>query len=123
MLTKKRGFYKPPQRIDAYACIRFSKFIGAKAVLAHPFLNLKEEAALRAFLPGAVEAGLDGMEVAYSKFTPEQNALAMRIASEYGLAFSGGSDFHGGNKPDIVLGWGRGALRIPSQWEQILEQI
>lgn len=122
LLTKRRGFYKPPQRIGAYACIRFIKSIGAKAVLAHPFLNLKEEAALRAFLPEAVEAGLDGMEVVYSKFTPEQTALAQQIAQEYGLLPSGGSDFHGENKPDIVLGVGRGELRIPEEWETALSK-
>lgn len=123
LLTKKRGFYKPPQRIGAYDCIRFIKSIGAKAVLAHPFLNLKEEAALRAFLPEAVDAGLDGMEVVYSKFTLEQTALAKQIASDFDLAFSGGSDFHGENKPDIALGVGRGELKIPAEWEQILAKI
>ena len=121
LLTKKRGFYKPPRRIGAFNCIRFIKSIGAKAVLAHPFLNLKEESALRSFLSEAVEAGLDGMEVAYSKFTPEQTTLAMQIASEFGLAFSGGSDFHGENKPDIALGVGRGDLQIPSHWLEILK--
>lgn len=122
LLTKKRGFYKPPQRIGAFDCIRFIKSIGAKAVLAHPFLNLKEESALRSFLPEAVEAGLDGMEVAYSKFTPVQTALAQQIASDFGLAFSGGSDFHGVNKPDIALGVGRGDLRVPAEWEISLSQ-
>lgn len=122
LLTKKRGFYKPPQRIGAFDCIRFIKSIGAKAVLAHPFLNLKEESALRSFLPEAVEAGLDGMEVAYSKFTPVQTALAQQIASDFGLAFSGGSDFHGANKPDIALGVGRGDLRVPAEWEISLSQ-
>lgn len=116
LLTKKRGFYKPPQRIGAYDCIRFIRSIGAKAVLAHPFLNLKQEEALRAFLPEAVAAGLHGMEVAYSKFSPEQTALATQIADAFGLAYSGGSDFHGENKPDIALGVGRGELCVPSDW-------
>ena len=116
LLTKKRGFYKPPQRIGAYDCIRFIRSIGAKAVLAHPFLNLKQEEALRAFLPEAVAAGLHGMEVAYSKFSPEQTALAIQIADAFGLAYSGGSDFHGENKPDIALGVGRGGLCVPSDW-------
>ena len=120
LLTKKRGFYKPPQRIAAYDCIRFIKSIGAKAVLAHPFLNLKEEAALRGFLPGAVEAGMDGMEVVYSKFTPEQTERAKQIASEFGLLYSGGSDYHGDNKPDIAMGVGRGNLQIPEAWENRL---
>lgn len=120
LLTKKRGFYKPPQRIAAYDCIRFIKSIGSKAVLAHPFLNLKEEAALRGFLPGAVEAGMDGMEVVYSKFTPEQTERAKQIASEFGLLYSGGSDYHGDNKPDIAMGVGRGNLQIPEAWENRL---
>ena len=34
----------------------------------------------------------------------------------FGLKKSGGSDFHGVNKPDIRLGEGRGNLKIPSVW-------
>ena len=83
-------------------------------------MNLKEEAALRGFLPGAVEAGVDGMEVVYSKFTPEQTERAKQIASEFGLLYSGGSDYHGDNKPDIAMGVGRGNLQIPEAWENRL---
>lgn len=114
-LSEKKGFYIPPRRLDAFDAIRFIKSIGAAAVLAHPFLDL-DEAGLRAFLPGAVEAGLDGMETLYSKFTPEETALAEKIADEFGLLHSGGSDFHGENKPDIRLGVGRGALRVPDRY-------
>lgn len=112
-LDESRGLYVPPKRLDAFDAIRFIKTIGAVAVLAHPFLNL-DEAELRTFLPRAVEAGLDGMEVYYSKFSPEETALAEQIASEYKLLPSGGSDYHGDIKPDIRLGVGRGNLRIPS---------
>ena len=31
---------------------------------------------------------------------------------KYGLFPTGGSDFHGANKPDIAIGCGRGSLRI-----------
>jgi len=109
-LSLERGFYVPPKRPDAFETIRFIKSIGAAAVLAHPFLNL-DEAQLREFLKQAV--GLDGMEVYYSKFSPEQTALAEKIATEFGLACSGGSDFHGSNKPDISIGTGRGNLAVP----------
>ena len=120
-LSEKRGFYRPPKRIDAYDCIRFIKSLGAVAVLAHPFLNL-DEAALRGFLPKAVAAGLDGMEVAYSKYSPETTARAVTVADAFGLRYSGGSDFHGGNKPDIQLGIGRGDLRIPLAWLEALKR-
>ena len=112
-LKRSKGFYEPPElRLDTFETIRFIKSIGAVAVLAHPFLDL-DEAELRAFLPGAIEAGLDGMEVHYSKFNPEDTALAEKIAAGFGLLPSGGSDYHGAAKPDIDLGVGRGNLRIP----------
>ena len=108
-LSLERGFYEPPKRPQAYDVIRFIKSIGAVAVLAHPFLNL-EEAKLREFLARA--EGLDGMEVRYPRFSPAQTALACAIAEEFGLVGSGGSDFHGANKPDIRIGVGTGSLRV-----------
>ena len=120
LLSPKHGYYVPPMRIGSYEAIRFIKSLGAVAVLAHPFLNL-DEAGLRAFLPEAVACGLDGMETVYSKYTPEQTALPMSIAAEFGLKCSGGSDFHGANKPDIALGTGRGDLQIPAKWLETLK--
>ena len=111
-LSKKHGFYHPPCRLDALETIRFVKSIGAVAVLAHPFLNLDEQR-LRGFLPEAVDSGLDAMEIYYPKFSADQSLLAGRIAQEFGLLPSGGSDFHGANKPDIAMGTGRDNLRIP----------
>lgn len=121
LLSPKRGLYVPPKRIGSYEAIRFIKSLGAVAVLAHPFLNLDEEG-LRTFLPEAVKAGLDGMETAYSKYSPETTALAEAIAAEFGLKNSGGSDFHGGNKPDIAIGTGRGDLSIPMKWLEDLRR-
>lgn len=111
-LSEKCGYFHPPRRLDVFKTIRFIKSIGAVAVLAHPFLNL-DEAGLREFLPHAAAQGLDAMEVYYPKFSREQTALAGRLAEEFGLLPSGGSDFHGANKPDIQLGIGRGDLTIP----------
>ena len=111
-LSPQKGYYIPPQRPDAYETIAFIKSIGGVAVLAHPFLSLDEQS-LRQFLPRAVEAGLDAMEVFYSAYDPQTTALAQSIAAEFDLLPSGGSDFHGENKPDISLGSGRGNLKIP----------
>lgn len=119
LLSPKHGYYQPPERISAFDAIRFIKSIGAVAVLAHPFLSM-DEAQLRAFLPEAVACGLDGMEVYYSKYDAATTALAMNIAQEHGILPSGGSDYHGDNKPDIAIGTGRGDLRIPTGW---LEQL
>lgn len=109
-LSLERGLFVPPKRPEALDVIPFIKSIGAVAVLAHPFLNL-EEPELRAFLSEA--EGLDGMEVYYPLFDKTQTALACQIAEEFGLAKSGGSDFHGDNKPDIRIGVGKGTLAVP----------
>lgn len=118
-LSVDRGYYIPPLRPDAFETIRFIKSIGAVAVLAHPFLNLEEEE-LRIFLEKAKKAGLDGMEVLYARYDEDTTRLSKQLAEEYGLLPSGGSDFHGENKPDIRLGVGRGSLEIPlSYWERL----
>ena len=121
LLNPSKGFYQPPEKLLAYDIIRFIKSIGAVAVLAHPFLNL-DEAGLRSFLPEAVACGLDGMEVLYPKYKPEQTVLAERIAEEFGILGSGGSDFHGDNKPDIAMGSGRGTLAVPTEYLLKLRQ-
>lgn len=112
-LKQSHGYYNPPKRPDAFETIRFIRSLGAVAVWAHPFLNLKTEEAIREFLPEACKAGLQGMEVFYPKFDENQTALALQLVKEFGLQPSGGSDFHGENKPDIQLGSGKGSLYLP----------
>ena len=111
-LSPSRGYYIPPRRVDVFDAIAFLKSIGAVVILAHAFLNVTEPE-LRAFLPRAKAAGLDGMETLYPKFTREQTLLAGQIAREFDLLHSGGSDFHGENKPDIRIGTGRGNISVP----------
>ena len=112
LLKKGGGFYDEPKRLDALETVKFLKDLGAAVVLAHPFLSLDEDG-LREFLTKAVPLGLCGMETEYSTFTAEQTAKAKQIAAEFGLLESGGSDFHGKNKPHIRLGKGEGNLCIP----------
>ena len=114
-LGEKHGFYRPAMRPDSLEIIRFIRSIGGVSVLAHPFLDL-DEAGLRSFLTEAAQSGLDGMETCYAGFDRETTELARKISGEYGLLESGGSDFHGANKPDIRIGTGRGALCVPGEF-------
>ena len=120
LLSPKRGFYTPPTRPNPFETIKFIKSLGAVAVLAHPFLNL-DEAQLRMFLEEAVPCGLDGMETLYSTYDEETTALAGRIAEEFCILPSGGSDYHGGNKPHIQMGIGQGNLEVPMERMAALE--
>lgn len=84
----------------------------ASPVLAHPYLyhlgDAKTEE-LVAFLKGL---GLQGLEVYHSSNNQHESGKLKGLAKKYGLFPTGGSDFHGSNKPDIDLGCGRGRLRI-----------
>lgn len=120
VLSQKSGYYIPPERLGTFEAIAFLRSIGAVPVLAHPFLNLKTEAALRTFLREAIPHGLAAMETMYPAFSPETTDLARCIAREYGLKESGGSDFHGETKPHIRLGTGKGSLAVPAEFADSL---
>jgi len=121
-LSEEKGYYQPPRRLDALEVISFIRSIGAVAVLAHPFLKLNE-VQLRAFIKEALPCGLDGMETEYPLFSQEETLLTRRIADEFGLLHSGGSDFHGQAKPDIALGTGKGSLVVPMErYEKLFQR-
>ena len=120
-LSKSGGYYKEPKRISVWEMLDFMQSIGAVSVLAHPFLNLSEKELLQ-FLPAAKEKGLIGMECYYSLNDAPTTDTSLRIANEFGLLPSGGSDFHGLRKPDIKLGVGKGNLKIPFEWYLALKE-
>ena len=121
LLKPSCGYYVPPARPSPFETIRFIKSLGAVAVLAHPFLNL-QEGELREFLKEAVPCGLDAMETIYSTYDEETTAAAKRVADDFGLLHSGGSDYHGNNKPHIQLGIGQGNLAIPQGLMAAMEE-
>lgn len=122
LLHPDRGIYVPPRRLSSLETIGFIRSIGAVSVLAHPWLNL-DEPELERFLTLALPAGLDAMEVYYSKFDESQSNLALEIAEKYGLAVSGGSDYHGVNKPGLSLGTGYGNLAVPMECCETLASL
>ncbi|MDW2796968.1 PHP domain-containing protein [Clostridium boliviensis] len=85
---------------------------GASPVLAHPYqyhLGDKKTEELVSFLK---ELGLHGLEVYHSSNNQHESGKLKKLAKKYQLFPTGGSDFHGSNKPDIDLGTGRGGLRV-----------
>ena len=121
LLREECGYYVPAPRADTLDTITFIRSIGAVPVLGHPLLTM-DEARLRQLLPRAKERGLVAMETQYTSYDPETLALAGEIAREFGLLESGGSDFHGENKPGNPLGSGRNGLQIPEDVYRALAQ-
>lgn len=114
ILSPKGEFYKPPKKPNVFEIIEFIRSIGAVSVLAHPFLNIDEKRLCK-LLPQAKKSGLNAMEVYYSKFTQNERERAKQICDEFGLLYSGGSDYHGENKPDIKMKIGKGDLSVPDE--------
>ena len=93
-------------------------------MLAHPFQYKRDDAGLRGIIEHCMEHGLRGMECRYSGYGPDKVAYLEALADEYGLVKTGGSDFHGGNKPHIALGRGiNGDLSVPYEFLERLKEL
>ncbi len=80
--------------------------------LAHPVQYKLDWEALDMLIASLTKLGLMGLEVYHSSQSPAQSRMLRSIARKYSLLPTGGSDFHGSNKPDISIGTGRGGLHI-----------
>lgn len=105
--------YVPREKITPYEAIDFIRSGGGVAYFAHPILCRMNQDRLDALVKSLTNHGLTGLEAIYSTYLPGEERLIRRLAEKYGLLISGGSDFHGANKPHISLGTGMGNLRVP----------
>lgn len=105
--------FVPREKVTPYQAIRLIQENGGITVLAHPMLYQLGLEQLRLLFSRLRDAGLDAVEVLYSTNSREEERLSRQLAKDYGLKISGGSDFHGANKPEIQLGCGKGNLKIP----------
>lgn len=87
-------------------CIEMILEAGGIPVLAHPIsLKLNEEDLVKE-LKYLKEVGLMGIETRHIHHTPEYTEMLERIADDLQLLKSGGTDYHGANKPKVKLGTG-----------------
>lgn len=57
---------------------------------------------------------IDGIECYYSSFDDEETRFLVDYCKKNNLLISGGSDYHGDNKPGVKLGFGKGNLNVPA---------
>lgn len=112
-LGEDSPYYVDRKLIDAVDAISLIKAAGGVPILAHPIHYHMEEKALHDMVAVFKEHGLVGIEVKYSNHSSQDEIFVGHLAKEFHLLPSGGSDFHGSNKPAIDLGSGRGNLEIP----------
>lgn len=95
--------YVPRFKLTTMDGIRFIRESKGVAVLAHPGVQGLEENAIASW----VSDGLQGVEIIHSDHNCDDEKRYRQIAQKYDLIMTGGSDFHGDNKPSVILGnWG-----------------
>ncbi|RHP29468.1 PHP domain-containing protein [Lachnotalea sp. AF33-28] len=112
--------YVPRKYITPATAIGYILKAKGVPVLAHPMLYHMKDAALEEMVRDLKADGLLAIEAIYSTYSQAEESYVRRLASRYHLAVSGGSDFHGSNKPHIDMGTGCGSLCIP---EEILNDL
>lgn len=112
-LASDTPYFVKRQYLSPEECISTILECGGFPILAHPMLYKLPRPELEELTARLKKAGLAGIEAIYSTYTPEEELYVRSLADRFGLYITGGSDFHGSNKPDIDIGTGRGNLAIP----------
>lgn len=107
--------YVSREKITPVMAIDLIRKAGGLAILAHPILYHMSDARLDALVQKLKEAGLTGIEAIYSTYSPAEERQIRKLSTKYDLLLSGGSDFHGENKPGLDLGTGYGKLYVPEE--------
>ena len=119
-LGEKCKYYIPKPFFDPKDCLKLILDAGGIPVLAHPFLYKFSNKDTKQLIHDLKDYGLAGIEVYHSSHHKGQIAKLREWQKEYHLLASGGSDFHGTNKPDIDIGTGRGTLYVP---DHLLDEL
>lgn len=97
---------------------------GGLAIMAHPIsLAYTDLSDYGKYIKNLIKVGMDGIEV-YSTFHPPEFITYLeKLAKDLNICVSGGSDFHGANKPEIALGRGVGNLEVGDEVLDGLEKV
>lgn len=119
-LGEKCKYYIPKPFFDPKDCLKLILDAGGIPILAHPFLYKFSNHDTKQLICDLKETGLAGIEIYHSSHHAGQITKLRQWQKEYDLLASGGSDFHGTNKPDIQIGTGRGPLYVP---DHLLDEL
>jgi predicted metal-dependent phosphoesterase TrpH len=115
-LAKGQPAYMDKVKLGENDAIDMIKKANGLAILAHPHLmNYDTFDEAKEKILELKRIGLDGFEVYYSGMSEEYTQKLLALAREEHFLISGGSDYHGANKDDIKMGYGKGDLHISDE--------
>jgi predicted metal-dependent phosphoesterase TrpH len=113
-LRKGCPAYVGKERLDCLQAFELIRAAGGIPVLAHPALvPCRSNDELVELVASLCKIGLKGLEVYYTEHSPQDVAFYKALAEKFGLAVTGGSDFHGQLNPHVQMGKGTGGLHVP----------
>ena len=113
-------YFVPREKVTPQDAVQLILKAKGVPVLAHPPLYHMSDNRLEQLVSTLKDAGLMGIEAIYSTYSSNEERDMRRLADKYDLLISGGSDFHGENKPNLDLGTGYGKLYVDYS---VLEKI
>lgn len=122
-VDKGKKYWLPRQFLSIERSVEIITEAGGIPVIAHPFQYKKNDEELRELISHCKDHGLLGLECRYSGYSYDQEEYLEALAEEYDLFMTGGSDYHGNNKPDIKLGSGKGRLSVPYEFLSELKTL
>ena len=121
----KRGApaYVEKTKLPPAQAIEIITSAGGVPVLAHPYtLRVEDPSRLEQTLRDLASLGLKGIEAYYPEHSAEQTRLYLDLAARLDLTVTGGTDFHGANKPGIKLGVIPGQPPLPYSMVEELDR-
>ena len=103
-LAKGKSAYIDKRRLNSRESIECIRKAGGIAVIAHPKQMRLDEEQLNEEFARLVDEGLGGIEAYNSCQNRQEAELYKKLAKRFNLFVTGGSDFHGANKPEVDLG-------------------
>lgn len=116
-------YYVPRKKVTPEQAIDLILQAGGIPILAHPILYRMSDRRLEELVVRLKDAGLQGIEAIYSTYNAAEERQIRRLAASNHLAVSGGSDFHGGNKPGLDLAVGYGKLFVPYSVLEVIKEL
>ena len=114
-LARGRPAYRSRLRLGAADAVGLARRSGGAAVLAHPHTVAAGAGEYSAALGAFAALGGAGVECHYPDYPPDLEAHLTAVTRSLGMIPTGGSDYHGGHRPGIGLGSGRGGLVVPDE--------
>lgn len=96
-------YYVPTASPTTHEVVQAVAEAGGVSVIAHPGDRARNAVLLSdCQIEDLVDEGLDGLEVWHRGNAPDQRARLLQIARRRGLLVTGGSDWHGAGKPNLL---------------------